>query len=297
MMPTHHATLAGIAAIGLWASAAVLTSVTAGLPPFEVLALSFGLASLLGILWLGWHKKLYLMRQPLTAWLLSVGGLLGYHALYFFALKRAPIIQANLINYLWPFLMVIFAAWLTKIPIRFNHFFGAVLGLAGTCLVMTQGQSLELLGQDLPGYCAALGAAVIWALYSVLNRRFAEVSSAGISGVCLIVGLLGAMLHGLFEVTVAPTGGQWLAIAGLGAGPMGAAFWLWDHGTKRGNLALLGTLSYATPLLSTGLLIIFGRVPPHWSQWVACSLLMMGAWLSGSKRFSKQKIKAMQPHE
>lgn len=285
-MPTHHATLAGIIAIGLWASAAVLTSATSGIPPFEVLALSFGLAGSLGVIWLAWRKNLQRLRQPLAAWLLSLGALFGYHVLYFVALKRAPIAEANLINYLWPFLMVIFAAFVVKIPVQLNHVLGSALGLAGTLLVVTHGTALTFNATDFPGYLAALGAALVWALYSVLNRRFADVPSAGVAGVCLVVGLLGACMHLLFEITIMPAAHQWLAVAGLGIGPMGAAFWLWDIGTKHGDVALLGTWSYATPLLSTGLLVIFGPATPHWSQLVACGLLGVGAWLSARKPIS-----------
>ncbi|MEP6906693.1 MAG: hypothetical protein ABI858_01745, partial [Pseudoxanthomonas sp.] len=59
-----------------------------------------------------------------------------------------------------------------------------------------------------------------------------------------------------------------------------AAFLLWDHGTKHGDIALLGSLSYLAPLLSTLLLVLAGQAAPHWSQGVAIGLLMLGAWLS-----------------
>jgi drug/metabolite transporter (DMT)-like permease len=66
----------------------------------------------------------------------------------------------------------------------------------------------------------------------------------------------------------------------MGIGPVGAAFWLWDHGTKRGDIALLGSLSYLAPLLSTLLLVVSGRAQAHWIQGVAILLLLAGAWLS-----------------
>ena len=97
---------------------------------------------------------------------------------------------------------------------------------------------------------------------------------------CLAVGVLGALAHLAFETTVPPTPLQWLLIIALGLGPTGIAFWLWDIGTKRGNLAALGTLSYAAPVLSTGLLLAAGRATPHPTQALALALLLTGAWLS-----------------
>ena len=35
------------------------------------------------------------LRQPLVVWLVGVGGLFGYHALYFLALRFAPPAEAG----------------------------------------------------------------------------------------------------------------------------------------------------------------------------------------------------------
>ena len=51
---------------------------------------------------------------------------------------------------------------------------------------------------------------------------------------------------------------SWLALAGLGIGPLGGAFLLWDIGMKKGNVPLLGVLSYAALILSTALLVALG---------------------------------------
>ena len=132
---------------------------------------------------------------------------------------------------------------------------------------------------------AAITAAVVWAAYSVLNRRHAqEVPSAAITVACVGVAVLGALAHLAIETTVAPTPLQWSALLLMGIGPTGAAFWLWDTGTKRGDIALLGSLSYLAPLLSTALLVLSGRVQPHPVQARALALLLAGAWLSTRSR-------------
>ena len=278
----HRATFAGFAAILLWSSLAVLTTATGDIPPFQLLALGFGIAGVAGVALLlrPGGPGPGALRQPMAAGGLGIGALFGYHALYFVALKRAPAVEANLINYLWPLLIVVFAAALGGVRVRAGQWLGTGLGLAAAVLLVTKGGRPDIDPAHVPGYLAALGAALVWALYSVLNRRFASVPSAAMAGACLAVGALGGLAHLAFERTVAPTPLQWTMIVALGLGPTGIAFWLWDIGTKRGDIAVLGTLSYAAPLLSTGLLLAFGRAQPHWTQAAAVALLLLGAWLS-----------------
>lgn len=282
MTSRTRATAAGFAAVLLWSSLAVLTTATGGIPPFELLALGFGVAGIAGVALLlrPGGPGLAALRQPVAAGALCIGALFGYHALFFQALKRAPVVEANLLNYLWPLLIVVFAALLGGARVRAGQWLGTLLGLAAAALLVLRGGRLDLAPAHLAGYLAAIGAAVTWALYSVLNRRFEAVPSSAMAGACLAVGLLGGGAHLAFETTVAPTALQWLAIVALGLGPTGIAFWLWDIGTKRGDIAVLGTLSYAAPLLSTGLLLAFGRAQPHWTQALAVGLLLLGAWLS-----------------
>lgn len=281
MTAAARATAAGFAAILLWASLAVLTA-AAGLPPFQLLALSFGLAGVAGtaILLRPGGAGLRALSQPPAAAALGIGALFGYHALYFVALGHAPVVEANLINYLWPMLIVVFASLSGGVRVRAGQWLGTGLGLAAAVLLVTRGDGVAIDPAHVPGYLAALGAALTWSLYSVLNRRFGDVPGSVMAGTCLAVGALGAGAHALFETWVVPTPAQWAVVAAMALGPTGLAFWFWDMGTKRGHLAVLGTLSYAAPLLSTGLLLAFGRATPHWTQAVAVALLLAGAGLS-----------------
>jgi drug/metabolite transporter (DMT)-like permease len=278
----RRATLAGLGAVPLWASLALLTTLTTGLPPFQVLACSFAVAGLGGVAWAlrPGGDGAAALRMPAGAALLTIGALFGNYALYLVALKNAPVVEANLINYLWPLLIVVLAAWLAHTRVRPRQWLGTALGLAAAVLLVTHGEALALDARYAWGYAAAFGAAFIWALYSVLNRRYAHVPATAIYGACVAVAVLAAITHALFERWVAPTPGQWAALVAIGAGPTGLSFGLWDRATKHGDLAVLGTVTYATPVLSTGVLLLAGRAEPHWTQAVAVALLLIGAWLS-----------------
>jgi drug/metabolite transporter (DMT)-like permease len=251
------ATLAGAGAIALWAFLGVLSRAAATIPPLQLTAMSFAVAGVLGFAVLGARGRLGDARQRPSAWLHGVGGLFGFHALYFTALAWAPAAEANLINYSWPLLIVLLSAPVLGLRLGARHLLGAALGAAGCALLL--GGNASLTQAALPGYAAAVASAFTWATYSVLARRyFANVATGAVAGFCAASAVLAAAGHVLFEPTVPPGMRAWVAVLVLGAGPVGGAFFLWDIGMKRGDPRLLGTLAYATPVASTLLLCAAG---------------------------------------
>jgi drug/metabolite transporter (DMT)-like permease len=236
------ATAVGVIAIFLWSCLALLTTLTEGIPPFELLTLSFGVAFAASLIILGRHgvAGFNSWRQPWAVWATGFVGIFVYHALYFFALKVAPAAEASLINYLWPLLLVLLSAFAAGEKLHKRQVLGALLGLAGTAFIMQQRATHTAGAMPMAGYLAAFGCALIWAGYSVFNRRFSEVPSSIIGGICGMSAAAGLVCHLAFETTVRPDSAQWAAIIVLGLGPAGLAFFAWDHATKHGHLAALG---------------------------------------------------------
>jgi drug/metabolite transporter (DMT)-like permease len=253
------ANLAGCGAIGLWAFLALLSRAASGLPPLQLTAMSFAVSGLAGLGWLAARGRLGELRQPPAAWLHGVGGLFGFHALYFASLARAPAATANLINYTWPLLLVLFSAGLLGLRLTWRHLLGTVLALAGCAALLGNGAAFP--AGAAAGYALAAASAVVWALYSVLARRFPAVPPGAMAGFCAATAVLAGGLHGMTEMTAVPDARAWAAMLALGAGPLGVAFVLWDRGMKRGDPRLLGTLAFATPVASTLLLALFGLAP------------------------------------
>jgi drug/metabolite transporter (DMT)-like permease len=134
---------------------------------------------------------------------------------------------------------------------------------------------------QVPGLIAAFVAAFVWAAYSVMSRKLKSVPTDAVAGFCAVTALLAALVHGLLEATVWPdSAGQWLAIAALGVGPVGAAFYAWDIGMKRGDIRVLGAASYATPLLSTAFLMLAGFAEPSPSIAIAAVLIAGGGLIA-----------------
>lgn len=278
---TLRATIVGFGAVLLWSSLAVLTTIAGPVPPFQMTAMAFALGfSLALVTWTARGERILAhLRLPAPVWVLGIAGMFGYHALYFAALSLAPPVEANLLNYLWPLLIVVFAGFLPGERLGWWHIAGALAGLAG-CVLIIGGGTSGFRPEFAPGYLAALGAALLWSVYSVLSRRFGMIPTDAVGGFCGATALLALVAHLAFERTYVPVGIEWLVILAMGVGPVGAAFYLWDHGVKRGDIKALGALSYMTPLLSTLLLVVFGRAEGSLRLALACALIVGGAVLA-----------------
>jgi drug/metabolite transporter (DMT)-like permease len=279
---TLKATSIGGTAVLLWATLALFTTLSGSIPPFQLTAMAFAIAFGIGlVIWLRQGGPIWRhLRLPRPVWALGIFGLFGYHFFYFLALRNAPAVEASLIAYLWPLLIVVFSALLPGEKLRWFHLVGAVIAFGGAALLVTKGRSLTFEAQYGLGYLAALVCALTWSTYSVLSRWFGSIPTDSVGGFCGVTALLALVCHLLFEQTVSPAGVEWLAILCLGLGPVGVAFFTWDYGVKRGNIKVLGAFSYAAPLLSTLLLIAFGRAEPSWTIALACLFIVGGAVLA-----------------
>jgi len=287
-MTSRVATLIGLSAILMWSLLAVMTVATGTIPAFQLAAMTFAIGALAAAIgWIVRPQAVRALRQSPLVWAVGVGGLFGYHALYFLALRLAPPAEAGLLNYLWPLLIVLFSSLLPGERLKLHHVAGALLGLAGTVLLFT-GNGAVIERAYLPGLAAAFIAAFVWASYSVLSRRLSAVPTDAVAGFCFVTALLATAVHVLIEPTVWPdTTMQWAAIIALGIGPVGAAFYAWDIGMKRGDIRVLGAASYATPLLSTAFLILAGYARPTTALAIA-ALLIAGGGLLAAKDMLKR---------
>ncbi|PZO77640.1 MAG: EamA family transporter [Mesorhizobium amorphae] len=285
-------TLVGFSAVAMWALLALLTDASGSVPPFQLSAITFALGTLVGLaMRVAAPPAAQASPIPPVVWLIGIGGLFGYHALYFTALRNAPAAEASLIAYLWPLLIVVGSALMPGERLRWFHLAGAGLGLAGTALLIAgRGEGVAFAGEHAFGYLMAGLCALTWSAYSLLSRRFAEVPTSTVTWFCLATAVLSALCHLVWEETAWPEGpSQWLAVLALGLLPVGAAFYAWDRGVKRGNIQVLGAASYAAPLLSTLALIAAGRTEPTPRILVACLLITAGAVLAAKSLLLRRR--------
>ena len=272
------ATLTGLGAVGIWSTLALCTAMTGNVPPFLTTAIAFAIGGTLILAVAAARGRLHLAWPSLPAFLLGLYGPFGDTVIYFAALKLAPPADANLIHYLWPLLIVLFAAFLPGGKLRPMHLVGALMGL-GAVLLLVGGRLGGGGGESAwLGYGLALLGAFVWSSYSVLSRRIAAAPTESLGVTILVSAVLAYLLHRMFEASDWPvTAGQWIGLLGLGLGSQGLALIFWDIGMKRGDVSFLGVASYAAPVLSTVTLVLAGYAPASWALGVACLLIVAGA--------------------
>ncbi|WP_319826212.1 DMT family transporter [Thalassovita sp.] len=285
-MTRLQATFIGFAAVLLWALLALFTVGTAPTPPLLLNAICFAIGGAIGLIWTGMTGGFHRLRSvSFRVYAFGTLGLFGYHALYFSALRLAPAAEAGLIAYLWPLLIVLMSGLLPGETLRAGHLTGGAVGFLGAALIIGGGGA----GFDmaaLPGYLLALGCALTWSTYSVMSRKLGHAPTESVAVFCVATAILSAVLHLLTEETVWPIGAiGWASAIGLGLGPVGLAFYVWDIGVKRGDIQLLGVASYAAPLLSTLVLVLAGVAEPGWVLALAALLITGGAALAARASF------------
>ncbi|HVP67959.1 MAG TPA: DMT family transporter [Anaeromyxobacteraceae bacterium] len=270
---TLRGTRSALAAIALWSTLATLAVRLRRVPPFLLVGLALLLGSVLGLRRVSWRGV------RLKALAVGVYGLFAYHLCLFLALRLAPPVEANLLNYLWPlFIVVLSPVFLPGTTLHIRHLAGALLGFSGAALLVTGGRvGFEMV--TAPGYALALLAAVIWSTFSLVSRRLGGFRTASVSTFCLVSGTLALVCHLVLEPPYALHASDVPSLLVIGFGPMGAAFYLWDQALSDGDPRVIGTLAYLTPLLSTLLLSVFAGGRLGGVSVLAMALIVGGALL------------------
>lgn len=286
-----RATVIGFSAILMWSLLALMTAASGKVPPFQLAAVTFLIGSLPGLVMLAARpERIVAFRQPWPVWVTGVAGLFGYHFFYFTALRNAPPAEAGLIAYLWPLFIVLGSALLPGERLRLHHVVGAVLGLAGSALIVAR-NGIEFDVSYMGGYAMAFLCAFTWSAYSLMSRKFGAVPTDAVTAFCLATSALSLVSHLALEETVWPeTSTQWLAVVGLGLFPVGLAFYTWDFGVKKGDIQLLGAASYAAPLLSTGALVLAGFAEAGWRIAAAGLLITLGAVIAAKDMILRRRV-------
>lgn len=281
----------GVAALVLWGSSVALQrSLGEQLTPIGAAAAVYLVSAAAAVAYLAIRPRNLraILRLP-PKYLLVCGGLfVGYVPCYYLAVGWASgpqqAIEAGTINYLWTAATVVFSVPLLGKRARWTLAPGAALALAGIVLVMLPGNwrlddfLANLRGNWLP-YLLALAGALGWGLYSNLSRRWAPPEAPSAVPLFLIAaGLAMGALYLAFPAGAA----HWTArtvgeVIFMGVLVTSLGYVFWDLAMRRGNLVLVGSLSYFAPLLSAAVAALYLRVMPGPGLWIGCGLIVAGA--------------------
>jgi drug/metabolite transporter (DMT)-like permease len=279
------ATLLALITLALWSFLALLGASLTHIPPFFLVGMALCTSGIISLV------RVRDWRVPIPTLLVGIYGIFGYHFLYFTALQLAPPIEASLVNYLWPLLIIILSpVILVGYRLRRHHIFGALLGFIGAGMIAARGQISHDLSH-LMGYLIAAGAAFTWSSYSLLTKRLSPFPTGAVGGFCLASGMLSLLIYfrgspsSAIFARLTPI--DWRNLILLGAGPMGLAFFTWDAALKRGDPRIIGAMAYLTPLFSTINLIVFAGQQLTWVSGLAMILIIIGAIIGSLEIFTR----------
>ncbi len=273
--------LAALGAIVLWSSLASLATLIPNVPVFLKTGVGLLIGSVIALPLARFQIKQLAVKPKIL--LLGVYGLFGYHAALFIALSTSPSVQANLVNYLWPLLIVLLAPLFSKkIKLNLRVVIGGLMGFIGASLAILSGSSSD--GLFYSGYLFAFVAAIVWSTYSLATNRIGSFPTPAVGLFALVSGILSIAMHFVFETQVSLTSFDWMILVLLGLGPLGAAFYLWDYAIKRSNPQEIGLLSFLTPLLSTGFLLVITGQALSWLLAIAAGLIVGGSLIGRARQ-------------
>ncbi len=200
------------------------------------------------------------------------------------AADRAQVLVVGVINYLWPGLTLAFSVPILRRRAGRMLVPGLVVAFGGTALALAGGGDVtwasfaDTLRSNPAPYAIALVAAVTWALYSNLARKWGGDADGGAVPLFLLAaGVVTLALRFVLREQshwTWPAAGEVLFMALL---PSLLAYTFWDLAVRRGDHTLVASFSYVTPLLSTAISCLYLHIVPGWNLWVACVLVAGGA--------------------
>jgi len=287
-------TILGLAAILLWsATVALARSLAERLGPLTAgAAVYLGAGACLGGQLLATERSFRALRGLPRRYVWGCGALFVLYTLTLFlalglAADRRQTLEVGLLNYLWPALTILFSLVLLGRRASLALIPGTLLALYGIVLVLTpdtavSGGALAAGFRSNPGaYGLGIVAAVTWALYSNLTRRWAEPDTG--AGAVLLFVLATGLAFWLLRL-LRPESGAWgiraAAEAAVLALATALAYVFWDRAMRAGDVVLVASCSYLTPFFSTVVSSLYLGVWPGASLWLGCGLIIAGSLVS-----------------
>ena len=271
----RRATYAGFSAVIIFSIGTLIYAMSGAIPAFQFLAMGF-LSG--GLLILSYQKLrgetvLKHAKQSISTYIVVLLGIGVHNIALMLVFRSAPAFEVNVINYLWPILIVVLGALSERKWLNIPSTIGMLCGFLGMVFLFIPEQGQTFFATFERGHWLALLGAFSWAIYSVLRKNF-QCSSAFLGFIVTVLGVVFLLLHLIWEQTVMPSPIMLAIILLFGFSRI--CYVLWDHAMQKGDRVLVAAASYFTPLLSTILFIIFGLKPNSPYIAVAGAMIILG---------------------
>ncbi|MDF2874373.1 MAG: protein of unknown function transrane [Sporomusa sp.] len=296
----NNATFIGLIAIVLWSTmVGLIHSVSELIGPLGGIAMIYTFASALLIATLGVPQiKTFSLKYLLIGGFLFVAYEISFALAIGYANNGTQAIEVNIINYLWPCLTIVFAIIFNKQKSSFLIIPGLIFSLFGVCWVLGGERGLDLsmmisnIKSNTFSYVLAFVGAFIWAAYCTVTNKLA----GGKNGITLFFILTATVLWIKFFLSegVALNLSMHAIMYVLMAGcAIGFGYASWNFGILYGNVSILASASYFTPILSSLLASLLLNAPLAVSFWQGVFMVCLGSilcWQATKDRSSKNKV-------
>ena len=295
-MDRKRATLIGLAAIVLWSTmVGLIRGVSEGLGPVGGAAMIYTLSGLLCLLTVGFpNLKRFPPRYLIAGSVLFVSYEICLALSLGYASNRHQAIEVGMVNYLWPSLTIVFAIVFNGQKTNLWVIPGLLISLLGVAWVLGGEQGLHLdeivsnIVSNPLSYGLAFAGAFIWAAYCTVTSKYAN----GHNGITLFVLLtaLALWLKYLFSDQPEMVFSLPVVIKLLMCGvALGFGYASWNIGILHGNVSVLATVSYFTPVLSAALAAVLLNAPLSFSFWQGALMVCAGSLLCWYATRNKQQ--------
>ncbi|MCK4240357.1 MAG: aromatic amino acid DMT transporter YddG [Candidatus Atribacteria bacterium] len=284
-------TIFGILAILFWGTTIAFSrSLTEQLGPLTAASWIYLLSGIWSCIYLvskpGGIKKTF--QLPIS-YLIGCGTLFVFYMVCLYlavglAFSREQVIEVSIINYLWPGLTLVFSLPILNKKAKITLIPGVVLAFSGFYLATVNSGmfSWEVFKGNFQvnyfPYLLAFMAAISWGLYSILVRLWAGHTESGAVPLFLLgTGLVLIAIRSMFPEESYWTPRVVVELLYMSVFPTFLAYTFWDRAMRKGNIILVASLSYFTPLLSIIISSLYLQVVIKPSLWIACGLVIAGA--------------------
>jgi drug/metabolite transporter (DMT)-like permease len=257
MKQQKKAYLFALSAILLWSTVGSAFKISLRYISFIELLFYAALVSTITLLLvLIFSKKLNLLLtlKPVNFLRASFLGLLNPFLYYVFLLQAYNLLlaqEAGTLNYIWPVVLVLLSIPLLKQKIGWISLAAILISFTGTVIIGTQGNLFSLKFSNVTGVGLALGSAIFWALFWIINVK--DTTDAVIKlFLSFAFGLIYITIYLVFTKGFSPPPLRGLAGAVyLGLFEMGITFVLWLMALKHSaTTAKVSNLVYISPFIS-----------------------------------------------
>ena len=206
-----------------------------------------------------------------------------YYVFYLMSLKLIPAVEASMLNYSFPIMIVILSIPINGEKLDKWKVLSLLLGFIGVIIILTNGNLAHIKISNVKGDLLALSAAICWGIFSTLgkkNNTDTFLSNYIYTTVTFLLTTCCMIFYSKFVLLDihAFWGLLWLSLSNIVI-----SYFLWFQALKVADSALVANLSFITPFVTLSFIMIFLGESIQYIQIIGLIIILAGTALETIK--------------